>query len=81
MMSSTSQLSHNSPTHRHNMSPRASLTRSFILPPPQQPAMTAKGRPFSAKRTIRTRPKSISTLPQPTDEYRLQFALHVSQCH
>ena len=53
------------------------LTRSIILPPPQpSPQKTSKGRPFSAKRTIMTRPRSIPTL-QPLDEYRLQFALQV----
>ena len=58
-------------------SPRvASLTRSVVLPPPQPPSKTAKGRPFSAKRSLRNK-QSVPTVQPSTDEYRLQFALQV----
>ena len=62
-----------SPPSHH--SPNTSfLSRSILLPPPKQPTLTEKGRPYSATR--RVRPRSIASL-NPTDEYRLQFALKV----
>lgn len=73
----TENISRPQPSPPSHHSPNTSfLSRSILLPPPKQPTLTEKGRPYSATR--RVRPRSIASL-NPADEYRLQFALKHSQ--